>query len=574
MDNEIINKYQAIVDSYQQNQSIKQIADKLGVSVTKVRRVLITEGLWSSRSSRKVGELLKQGLSTANIAEVLGITDKAVESYLPYSKGAYGDSRSNSAIRSESYRERNASVAERQVNTPEDRDMVIERNEVIRDAAVQRENANQDRDVRAMLLRLELDTAMLPPKQRAILKRYGRADNGISRDIIVPANISLHSLHYAIQRVFGWQNSHLHNFKLPDGVFKALVGKEEKFKDWMPLCGLYFRFPTDDMQDLYWDDDYDGDISVKTWMRRKYTAPYYYGGFSEHYIESQLSMLAFCRDNPEIVVSPTFEEWQKNRNEQPDVKKQGKQLVTVNQLTVREFNRTVEASLEELLERLTVGELLYPEGTKLSDAQISAVKQKADEQIAMFRDKATTVQQYHRRIIDASEFAKKHGDQGLYMYDSEMIAYEHFINQTETEVVPVTDSLVYEYDYGDGWKVKITCKEIYPVEIGEDDPIMEGYKIIPMTEEQVFNDVRVFDRLGHKLEGSLRDQVARVISKMRPLCIAADGLNVMDDVGGVGGYCDFLSTIHESDDGEAEEMRDWARGMGWTGRKNQPENML
>ena len=60
-----------------------------------------------------------------------------------------------------------------------------------------------------------------------------------------------------------------------------------------------------------------------------------------------------------------------------------------------------------------------------------------------------------------------------------------------------------------------------------------------------------------------------------PVCVGADGLPVMDDVGGVGGYADFLRLIHYSaDQDEKENAREWARSVGWTGRMIKPENML
>lgn len=568
MENESVSQYQMIIDAYKENSSIKEIAENLGVSVTKVRRVLITEGLWSSRSSRKVGELHQQGLSTGEIAEQLGISDKAVESYLPYSKGVYGDNnRSGSAARSEAYRDRNAAAADRQVGTSYDKEMIAIKNEIVREAVCEPKNEDPDREIRAILLHLELDTAMLPSKDLAILNRYGRVEKGLTRDIIVPAGISLHALHYAIQRVFGWQNSHLHHYKLPKETFKALVGTDEMFKDWKELCGLYFRFPTQDMEDLCWDDDYDGEESVKTWMRRKYSAPYYYGGFNEHYIESQLSMLTFCRDNPKVSVYPGI--WESEGNTKQSVVEKA-----LDQLTVRELGQRLDADPEELLERLTVKELLFPEGGRLSPDRIAAVKQLAEQQRGVFAEKVGIIQQYHRKIIDACELIETAHEKGMCDYNSALVEYENIINRTETKAVPITDTLLYEYDYGDSWAVRITCKEMYPVEIGEDDPIMSGYRIIPATEEQVFNDVRVFDRMRHKITGVLRDQVATVIAKMRPLCIAADGLSVMDDVGGIGGYCDFLTTIHEANDDKANEMKEWARGMGWTGRKTKPESML
>ena len=86
--------------------------------------------------------------------------------------------------------------------------------------------------------------------------------------------------------------------------------------------------------------------------------------------------------------------------------------------------------------------------------------------------------------------------------------------------------LIYKYDYGDGWTISIN-------QIGTMDDVNNVY------------------------------------------CIYADGLNVMDDVGGVGGYCEFLKEINDSEDEDnANDYLQWARYMGWTGRRSKPENIL
>ena len=84
---------------------------------------------------------------------------------------------------------------------------------------------------------------------------------------------------------------------------------------------------------------------------------------------------------------------------------------------------------------------------------------------------------------------------------------------------------------------------------------------------------------GEIIEGELRDQIATVISKRRPLCIMADGLPVLDDVGGIGGYCEMLTGIHGEgsehfDYDDPEGTKEWARMQGWTGRMSKPENVL
>lgn len=58
------------------------------------------------------------------------------------------------------------------------------------------------------------------------------------------------------------------------------------------------------------------------------------------------------------------------------------------------------------------------------------------------------------------------------------------------------------------------------------------------------------------------------------MCVAADGLKVVDDCGGLHGYLNMLRTINGDDKEESNDMKVWARGLGWTGRKSKPENML
>ena len=100
--------------------------------------------------------------------------------------------------------------------------------------------------------------------------------------------------------------------------------------------------------------------------------------------------------------------------------------------------------------------------------------------------------------------------------------------------MPVVHELIYEYDYGDGWEVRITVSDIAYTD-----------------EEKEF-----------------------VCQNYCPRCISKDGLNLLDDVGGMWGYRDFLVTIHEGSEEEQEEMREWARYLGWTGRNVSPKNML
>ncbi len=64
------------------------------------------------------------------------------------------------------------------------------------------------------------------------------------------------------------------------------------------------------------------------------------------------------------------------------------------------------------------------------------------------------------------------------------------------------------------------------------------------------------------------------IEQHSPVCVVADALPVCDDVGGIHGYCNMLEVLHGEDLEEKERMKEWARSMGWTGRKISLKNIL
>ena len=75
------------------------------------------------------------------------------------------------------------------------------------------------------------------------------------------------------------------------------------------------------------------------------------------------------------------------------------------------------------------------------------------------------------------------------------------------------------------------------------------------------------------------DDTAPDASVKGPVCVAADGLPVLDDVGGARGYSEMLKGIHGEESGYYDyndplRTKEWARSMGWTGRMSKPENML
>ncbi len=73
------------------------------------------------------------------------------------------------------------------------------------------------------------------------------------------------------------------------------------------------------------------------------------------------------------------------------------------------------------------------------------------------------------------------------------------------------DSIIYEYDFGDGWEHKITLE-----------------KVLPFDHDAVL-----------------------------PLCIKARGACPPEDIGGIWGYYNFLDALNNSNHPEHEEFREW-----------------
>ncbi len=486
--------------------SIRAVATSLNLSRTKVRKILVTLGVIKSEITEQAKQLKEQGLTVEEIADEMGLSMATVSTYLPYDTVIYnGEEKSANALNIERYRERLKNSAESQV---------YHANKTI----TYEEQNMKERKYKIYKLHLELN---MDGGDMAVLRKYGKVKDGISRDILVRSDMTLHALHYVIQRAFGWQNSHLHHFELPYDIFERLT--DNSFKAWTDYCGLYFRFPGADMEDLYWDDDYDGDVSVKTWLRRKYTAPYQYHGFSEHFMEARYALIEFINENREIRLTPPFHEWMNMREEERKIPR----IKHIEDVTCDEMKFFFEeSSINELLERLTMEEIF--EKDEIQSVPQNFVKERHAEY-----------------VVNMEEFIRLHN---AILEDDYLSEYTYCqkMNELNGKVPPVTKSLLYQYDYGDGWEVDIRVDDIY-------------------------------DEIPENIAGELAACVRAVFSGNRPMCIASDGLPVLDDVGGMRGYSEMLLGLHGKGSDpydDADDTRTWASGMGWTGRMSKPEKLL
>ena len=107
--------------------------------------------------------------------------------------------------------------------------------------------------------------------------------------------------------------------------------------------------------------------------------------------------------------------------------------------------------------------------------------------------------------------------------------------------------MIYNYDFGDNWIIKITkykdCEDLLKQNSVDDHELMMARDI--------------------------------VLDKHKPVCIYKEGVSVLDDVGGLSGFADFLSVIYEEGDKEeASSHRVWAKSLGWSDKKVSNKGMI
>lgn len=93
--------------SLQQFQHTLEQEYNIKLSTSKIRKILISGGCWTTERSREVAELFEKYGSVRDVAEELDVSDALVTMYLPYEKTVYDlEDKSGGAKRTEKWRER------------------------------------------------------------------------------------------------------------------------------------------------------------------------------------------------------------------------------------------------------------------------------------------------------------------------------------------------------------------------------------------------------------------------------------------------------------------------------------
>lgn len=91
---------QDVIKEYRRLGSLKAVAATLRISENKVRKILITENEIEYERTQQALMLLKYGKTLSEVAYSLGISEKVLNNYLPYTKGEYmGDNPSENALK-------------------------------------------------------------------------------------------------------------------------------------------------------------------------------------------------------------------------------------------------------------------------------------------------------------------------------------------------------------------------------------------------------------------------------------------------------------------------------------------
>lgn len=401
-----------------------------------------------------------------------------------------------------------------------------------------------------MRLHMELYSDYEPDDVKETLRQYGGVQYGdrISRDVVVPSDIPLYALHYVIQRAFGWGNSHLHQFTLPNDRTLEMSGNT--LTTWTVMLGILFRSPLMDEDDQFWADDYQGG-SFKNWLRKKYTGPYLSQCQGEGLISCWESMMQLDMEEEYYLLyerqgdRPDGDEFltsvQPVRAGKPKPLHQNTahriECVETEDIPAEGIRWIFEQNPFALLERLPLCFVLAPGQDKLPELCDEQEKKAVEDSIC---HSATEMYRSLRQSIH------------------NVIAARNDSPLRQVMPIPCTDTLLYEYDFGDGWRIKITASENCP------DLVESGR--VTQTE---------LDRANVKCRETYR-----------PVLIAKDGEMLLDDVGGLNGYAEFLRAINPDMDSltdadacadakqQKKELLEWAKDMGWKKEKISDFNLL
>lgn len=177
-----------------------------------------------------------------------------------------------------------------------------------------------------------------------------------------------------------------------------------------------------------------------------------------------------------------------------------------------------------------------------------------------------------KQLGEKAEDAMRKAEEAIPIWEDE--AFE-ILDAYNPEIYPFLNQLYYQYDFGDDWCIRITCEKRFSRIDEWDFPDKNDSILIKsLNNKDGLRTYKCFDEMENEILGEERDRLAEVDVKRNPVCIESDGVSLVEDPGGIYGFYDMLKTIAGDDAEEKKSMKEWAKGLGWTGRICKPENML
>lgn len=473
--------YRSTKDNGNPEGSIRETALKFGLNRNKIRKILITSGELTSPITEKALELRKRGLSIKETARRLGVSSATVSIYLPYEDSIHNSlNPTKHALDIRTYRAYENARAQRISERKEEKRAGETATQKKMSVSFQKKEMNENKHLSSKigeytlsngLMRIHASLEGVDQKASEILKQYGCVKHGntITRDLIVPENMPLRALHFALQRAFGFQESHLHLFTISEDDLMAVT--DNNMRNLLNLRGVIFTQMRKEGE-MDYEPVYQGG-SFRKWLRKQYTYPWNYDG---DYLTEFHDLLYRYEDedddenNTEMITTVTPSDLHG--------------AVKLGDMNIRDGLDAIEERPDWIIEGLPIQNVLAVSRDYLPyDEDGNKVH--------------TTTKMSRPQLIKETDL------------------YKAIERNRGILPKPFTDSLQYDYDFGDGWQFRITGSR------GCSDLIEDGI----ITWKEMMN------------------AVSKVLYERHPVLIAADGDMLIEDVGGVVGFVEFLERM-------------------------------
>lgn len=554
--------------------SIRETSIKFGLNRNKIRKILITSGDISSPITEKAMQLRKEGLAIKEIAKRLGVSIATISTYLPYEDNIHNSlDPSQHTLDVRNYRAYEKARMLRRSGKKEDKRQIVQKDrEAKHTNGVTTNKANTQQNIKNNqvkrleskvgeytlpngLIRIHAALEGVDKNSVDILQKYGCVKHGntITRDLVVPQDMPLRALHFALQRAFGFQESHLHLFTISEEDLKAVT--DDNMQNLLNLRGVIFTQIREE-EDVDYEPVYHGG-SFKKWLRKQYSYPWNYEGdyldefhdLGYHHFAASVdeddensSLITcvtpndkYCRFRPLHKTNASTEKHLLDDQHEklyayyihtmPDfVEEPGPYPISILE-NIKENGEYVKWAHDKMdlynkwlvrcdqddptamsIETLRLGDLNLKDGLIAIDERPDWIIERLPIQ----------------NVLAVSKDYLPYDETGQKVRMTTRVTHPQLISsmdifkaiETDKGILPkpFTDRLHYEYDFRDSWRFQITGSR------GCSDLVENG--IITWKE--------------------MMEAVNKAVVERHPVLIAADGDMLIEDVGGIHGFTEFL----------------------------------